>query len=137
MALNIDNCPRCGKIFAKGVRDICPACVKEVDEEYERCVEYLRENRGSTIKELSDAVDVSVKQITRFIREGRISLYNAPNLAYPCEVCGILIREGSLCDSCRGRLQKDVNRATELERQKKLQEQLRKQALTYKFNENK
>ena len=132
MAMNIANCPRCGKIFAMGLREICPACVKEVDAEYDRCVKYLRENRGTTINELSAAVEVSVKQITRFIREGRISLYNAPNMAYPCEICGILIREGTICDGCRTRLQKDVNRAKDLDRQKEEEERLRKQAITYK-----
>ena len=135
VGINIANCPRCGKIFAKGIRDICPACYQQVEQEYERCVKYLRENRGTTINELSDAVNVSVKQITRFIREGRISLYNAPNMSYPCEVCGILIREGGMCDACRARLQQDVNRVKELDKQKLELERLRKQAMTYKTKE--
>ena len=76
--------------------------------EYQTCAEYLRENKGANIQELSDATDVSIKQITKFIREGRISVENAPNLMYPCEVCGNLIREGHMCDSCRARLTKDL-----------------------------
>ena len=135
MAMNIANCPRCGKIFARGLRDICPACMKEVDEEYELCVKFLRENKGSTIHELSDATNVSVRQITRFIREGRISLFNAPNMSYPCEVCGLLIREGGMCDACRARLQSDVNKAKEHDRKKQEEDRLRKQALTYKSKE--
>lgn len=136
MAMNISNCPRCGKIFAKGMRDLCPACIKEVDAEYERCVKFLRENKGATIKELSDAVDVTVKQITKFIREGRISLYNAPNLSYPCEICGVLIREGGMCDACRTRLANDVNKAKELTLQHRQEEQARRAAQTYRMNKN-
>jgi len=133
MGLNIANCPKCGKIFAKGLKDICPACAKEVDAEYERCVTFLRENRGTTINDLSEAVDVSVKQITKFIREGRISLYNAPNLSYPCEVCGVLIREGGMCDVCRQRLAKDMNMAKEQDQQRKDQERALREALTYRI----
>ncbi|MNN44105.1 hypothetical protein D3C76_1159000 [compost metagenome] len=28
-------------------------------------------------------------------------------MMYPCEVCGVLIREGTMCDSCRNRLTRD------------------------------
>lgn len=130
--MKIDYCPRCGKIFAKGIRDICPACVKEVEEEYERCVAYLREHKGANITELSEATEVPVKQITKFIREGRISLHNAPNLMYPCEVCGILIREGLMCDRCRNRLKTDMRNAEDLEQKRKEAEQRMREALTYK-----
>jgi hypothetical protein len=79
-----------------------------MEQEYQICVDYLRENKGANIQELSDATEVSIKTITKFIREGRISIENAPNMMYPCEVCGTLIREGHMCDSCRTRLTKDL-----------------------------
>ncbi|MFD1953944.1 TIGR03826 family flagellar region protein [Paenibacillus thailandensis] len=107
--MNVDNCPRCGRLFAKNLREFCPNCIREIDKQYEKCADYLRENKGATIVELSEAVDVSIRQITKFIREGRISLMNAPNLSYPCEVCGTLIRESHICDNCRKRLEKDIS----------------------------
>lgn len=107
----MDNCPRCGKLFIKNVRGICQNCIKEIEIEYERCVKHIRENKGIHMHELSEATEVSVKQITTFIREGRISIANAPNMTYPCEVCGIPIREGHMCDSCRTRLTKDLHQA--------------------------
>lgn len=125
MALNIANCPKCGKIFAKGIHNICPACVKQIEEEYEVCLKYLRDNRGATIADLSESTKVSIRQITKFIREGRISLLDAPNLTYPCEMCGILIREGHICEGCRKRLAKDVDVAKEEERRKLEQERSR------------
>ncbi|MDO7906559.1 flagellar protein [Paenibacillus sp. JX-17] len=109
--MNVGNCPRCGKLYALNFKNMCPDCIKGVEKEYERCVEYLREKRGADIQELSDAVEVSIKQITIFIREGRISMKDAPNLMYPCEVCGTLIREGNMCQSCRARLTKDLAQA--------------------------
>jgi flagellar operon protein (TIGR03826 family) len=113
MNLNIANCPRCGRIFSKGIRDVCINCQKEIEQEYTRCVEFLRDNRGATIYEVSDATGVSVRQITRFIREGRISMMNMQNLSYPCESCGTLIRQGNLCEECRNRLTKQVKKVTE------------------------
>jgi len=90
---------------------LCQVCIKELEHEYEICVNYLRENKGTNIQELSDATGISIKEITRFIREGRISIANAPNMMYPCEVCGTLIRDGHMCDSCRSRLRKDLTNA--------------------------
>lgn len=111
--MNLDNCPRCGRLFVKNLMGLCQPCIKDLEHEYEICVKYLRENRGTNIQELSDATEISIKEITRFIREGRISIANAPNMMYPCEVCGTLIRDGHMCDSCRNRLRKDLTNAAQ------------------------
>ncbi|SDF86980.1 flagellar operon protein TIGR03826 [Fontibacillus panacisegetis] len=107
MGMNLGNCPRCGRLYALNFRDICPSCIKDIELEYEKCLKYLREEKTATIQEVSDATEVSIKQITKFIKEGRISIANNPNMMYPCEVCGVLIREGTMCDSCRNRLTRD------------------------------
>ncbi|MFD0957909.1 TIGR03826 family flagellar region protein [Paenibacillus chungangensis] len=117
--MNLDNCPRCGKLFAKNIRDVCQVCLRDIDKEYEKCATYLRENKGAMITELSDQTGVSIRQITKFIREGRISMMDAPNLSYPCESCGVLIRESHLCDACRKRLTKDTRRMLDDEQTKK------------------
>ncbi|OCT13214.1 flagellar protein [Paenibacillus pectinilyticus] len=114
--MNVANCPRCGKIFVKGFVELCPNCMKEQELHYEKCVKYLRENKGVNINELSEATGVGIKQISKFIREGRISIYNAPNMSYPCEMCGTLIRENTICESCRQKLVKDVRNNEEDER---------------------
>jgi flagellar operon protein (TIGR03826 family) len=118
MSMNVANCPRCGKIFVKGFNDVCPNCMKDLEQQYEKCVTYLRKNRGATINEVSETTEVSMKQIIKFIREGRISIMNAPNMAYPCEVCGTLIRENPICEPCRGKLAKDVRNNAEDEQRK-------------------
>jgi flagellar operon protein (TIGR03826 family) len=109
--VNLVYCPRCNKLFAKGFREICNNCHNELEKDYERCIEYLRLHKGINIQQLSDETEIGIGQITKWLREGRISLFNAPNMSYPCEVCGILIRESNMCDSCRARLQRDVKDA--------------------------
>ena len=109
--MNLGNCPRCGKLYALNFRDMCSDCLKGIEVEYQDCAQYLRESKGATIHEVSEATGVSIRQITKFIREGRISIANAPNLSYPCEVCGTLIRESNMCESCRTRLTKELRSA--------------------------
>lgn len=109
--MDITYCPKCGKLFSKGFREVCNNCHAQQEKDYERCVDHLRKNRGLDITQLSEDMEISIKQITKWIREGRISLLDAPNLSYPCESCGILIRDGHLCDGCRARLQRDVKNA--------------------------
>jgi flagellar operon protein (TIGR03826 family) len=130
--MNVENCPRCGKIFAKNFRDVCPNCMREIDKEYENCANYLRENKGATIIELSEATEVSIKQITKFIREGRISMINAPNLSYPCESCGTLIRDSHICDICRARLDKDKRNMLEDIANKEARMRQQKNSVVYK-----
>lgn len=110
---NIDNCPRCGRIYVKNQYGVCISCFKEIEQEYDRCSKYLRENRGCTLQELSEATEVSIKQITKFIREGRIAISTAPNMSYPCEVCGDPIRESNMCSNCRERLNRDIGHLKE------------------------
>ncbi|MBD0384186.1 TIGR03826 family flagellar region protein [Paenibacillus sedimenti] len=131
MSMNVANCPRCGKIFVKGFMDVCPNCKKEIEQQYEKCLKYLRDNRGATVQELTEATEVSIKQITKFIREGRISIMNAPNMSFPCEVCGTLIRENTMCDPCRTKLVKDVRNNAEDQRRS---EELKKQEGKVSFN---
>ena len=119
---NIGNCPRCGKIYAVNPKGICPVCVVQVDEEYQRCADYLRENKQTNIYDLSDATKVTVKQITQFIREGRISIADFPNIGYPCESCGTPIPEGRLCKDCRDRLEVGFKRALDSHSEQKTEE---------------
>lgn len=112
------NCSRCDALFVQAVRDICPKCYQAVEQEYELCARFLRkrENRGSTIYQVSEATGVSVKQITKFIKEGRISVAGNPQLGYPCESCGtVMIRTGTLCESCIKNLKHEITQQQEVD----------------------
>lgn len=126
MSLNVANCDRCGKVYVKNNYGMCTNCIKDLEAEYEKCLKFLRENRSCTIQELSDETGVDMKQIVKFIREGRISIRNHPNMAYECDICGTSIRTNNICDDCRTRLTKDLEHLQEDEgRKKDLEEQQR------------
>jgi flagellar operon protein (TIGR03826 family) len=122
------NCTRCDTLFVKTVRDVCQKCYQEIEAEYDKCAKYLRkrENRGANIHQVSEATGVSIRQITRFIKEGRISIEGNPNMGYPCENCGILIRSGSMCDACVEDFKRMI--AQQLEVDKRLAEEKRRRA---------
>ncbi|WP_274362502.1 TIGR03826 family flagellar region protein [Paenibacillus thermotolerans] len=123
MGLGIANCPKCGKIYAKNPRNMCPDCYKQIEDQFAKCVKYLRENRRCSLKELSDGTGVSTSMISNFIREGRISIAEFPNMSYDCEVCGAAIREGHLCEACRTKLSRDLQNMKEIERKRAAQPQ--------------
>lgn len=123
MQVKLEYCPRCDKLFAKGFNDICQACIKEIDQEYERCAEYLKKNRGLTMQQLSEATEVSVRQITRFVREGRISISSLPNMSYGCDTCGVPIREGHMCINCKQRLASDIKQQQTIDARTRTQEE--------------
>jgi flagellar operon protein (TIGR03826 family) len=127
MSLNLANCPKCGKLYAKNIRNLCPACVKEIEDLFQSCIDYLRKHRKCTLAELSEGAGVTKGMIANFIREGRISIGDFPNLTYECEVCGTNIREGHLCESCRVRLNKDLQNIKEDERKAALRQNFQQQ----------
>lgn len=116
MSLNqLSNCPKCGKIFIKALRDVCLECFKIEEEEYLKVATFLRnpKNKNVTISETSEATEVSIKQITKFIRQGRVSLRGLPNMGYPCESCGQITQEGNLCTDCRHKFASSVKKMQE------------------------
>lgn len=119
MALGkLANCVRCDALFVKTVRDVCPKCSQEIEAEYDKCAKFLRkrENRGANIHQVSEETGVSIKQITRFIKEGRISIEGNPNMDYPCENCGLLIRVGSMCDACARDFKRTIDQQLEVDK---------------------
>lgn len=135
---NLSNCSRCDALFVRVARDICPKCYQEVEKEYEICAKFLRkrENRGSNIHQVSKATGVSVKQITKFIKEGRISVDGNPELGYPCESCGFLIRKGNICESCMRGLKHDITQDLAVEKRLEEQEKAQEMVAAYRRKQN-
>ncbi|WP_128896371.1 TIGR03826 family flagellar region protein [Longirhabdus pacifica] len=106
--MQLANCPRCGKLFGKGVRSICSQCVSKIEKQYDLCWEYLNEHPNATIVELSSETKVTISQIEQFITEGRLSIRDNPNMGYPCDMCGGIIRGGKVCKDCSDRLKTEV-----------------------------
>ncbi len=121
---DILNCPRCNKIFVKNLRDVCTDCYREEENDYQTVHQFVRkrDNRMASIIEVEQETGVDKTLIYKFIRQGRIHLASFPNLAYPCESCGKMIREGRICGECKGNITSGVERA---DREKEFQNRKR------------
>jgi flagellar operon protein (TIGR03826 family) len=111
--MSLANCPNCGNLFVKNpFRDICESCYREEEEAFEKVYRFLRkrENRMATMAQIVDATGVKESLLMKFIKSGRLKLAQFPNLGYPCDRCGKLIREGRLCANCS----KDLNKQLEM-----------------------
>jgi len=109
--VDIGNCSKCGKmIIVTPVNDLCVDCLKEEEEAFEKVSKFLKkkENRRASMEEVVEATGVEEELIYKFIRKGRIQLVHFPNLGYPCEICGKIIRTGKLCDDCSKNLQSEL-----------------------------
>jgi flagellar operon protein (TIGR03826 family) len=116
------NCPRCGRLFVKhSIRDVCEQCYKEEEALFEKVYQFLRkrENRTATMAQVVEATGVSESLITKWIKIGRLQLVHFPNLGYPCESCGTMIREGQLCPKCRTKLQRELKQFEEEKQQQR------------------
>jgi flagellar operon protein (TIGR03826 family) len=104
----VANCPGCGKVFQKNLRNLCMDCVKSLEGEFDICFNYLRSNRKATTNQLSADTGVPEQRIISWIKDKRLPAIDYPNLTYPCNSCGGPIRQESICYSCRSRLTKEI-----------------------------
>ncbi|MDR1638696.1 MAG: MerR family transcriptional regulator [Clostridiales bacterium] len=98
--MEVCNCPRCGKIFTKIKAPLCPACMVEEEKGFERIKEYMEENSGCNISELSEETGVSVKKIISYIHEGRLETTKGMQGDVRCQSCNKPITIGRFCASC-------------------------------------
>lgn len=98
--MNAMNCARCGKVFSSGGKSICPNCTKLEEDIFKVVKEYIQSNPGSNMAQVSRETGVSIKRLTRYIREGRLEATRGMKGEVKCESCGKELLRGKFCDSC-------------------------------------
>ncbi|WEK52955.1 MAG: hypothetical protein P0Y55_10125 [Candidatus Cohnella colombiensis] len=114
--LNVANCPKCGKIFQRNIRNLCQSCSTEEDTHLKVLEQQLLRNRQLSNAELSSKVAIPEDKIRYLIRSGKLRLHDYPNLADSCDNCEAPIRKGTLCLSCSTKIQNDIEYAIEQDR---------------------
>ncbi|MDD6057336.1 MAG: flagellar protein [Clostridiales bacterium] len=100
--MEVMSCKGCGRLFNfVGGTPLCEACKRKLEEKFQEVKQYLRDNPGATIAQVSEEMDVAVKQIKQWIREERLALSDATVDGIVCEHCGIPIKTGRFCDKCK------------------------------------
>ncbi|OJF17250.1 MAG: hypothetical protein A6D91_10470 [Bacillaceae bacterium G1] len=100
-------------MFVRVAKDICPRCVQEIEQEFLKCHDYLRDHPGATVIEIHEGTGVSIKQIEEFVKEGRFQFARGEHLDYSCERCGRRIKKGRFCNVCKKELFQEFSQLTD------------------------
>lgn len=109
--MNVRNCSRCGKIYAYDGFNICTQCRREDEKDFKKIKEYIDENPGAAIAEVSEETQVDTRKIMDFLRQGRLEIEDEANLILPCERCGAAIKTGRFCEKCTMEMQKEFKQS--------------------------
>lgn len=103
--MEIISCKNCGRLFnyMQGDR-VCPECIKKMDEKFAEVKKYVRDNPRVDINVLSSEMDVSIRQIKRWIREERLCFTDESPIGLNCENCGKTIKTGRYCKACKDQM---------------------------------
>lgn len=111
--MDIRNCKICGKLFnyVPGGYMLCPSCEKTLEEKFQEVKQFVTDNPGANINEVSEKMDITVSQIKRWIREERLTFSQDSMVMLDCERCGAPIRSGRFCTKCKEGLQNQLSNA--------------------------
>lgn len=111
--MDVRTCKNCGKLYnyLGAITPFCPICMKLLDEKYEECKKFIKENPGTNIQEVSDATECSIKMIKQWVREEKLTFTEGSVVGIECEACGANILTGRFCNECKGRLQQNLQNA--------------------------
>ncbi len=104
----LSNCRRCGTLFSAGSIHFCPECIKKEDESLREASDWIRDNPGRTINDLSEGTGIKLRQILKWVRQKRITLGDKIDASL-CKRCGELVFSEVLCDRCKLSLSHDIN----------------------------
>ncbi len=120
--MELTNCANCNTLFVKSkFRDVCDACYKEEETKFDIVYKYIRKaaNRTATMQQVVDGTGVEEELLIKFVKKGRLRLSQFPNLGYPCEKCGTMIKEGRICGNCTNLIRADLAEVDKEEQRKR------------------
>lgn len=85
-------------------QQICAACKEKLEEKFSQVKDYIREHETAAMKEISEANDISVKQLKQWVREERLTFSEKSAVGIECESCGAMIRTGRFCEKCKNQM---------------------------------
>lgn len=109
--MDLRNCSKCGRVFSYKGSQVCSRCASSDEDDFKKVKEYLYDNPGATVTEVSEETGVTEKQVLRYLRESRIEIREADNYLLDCERCGVPIKSGRFCDKCVSNLTKEFKSA--------------------------
>lgn len=109
--MQLKICKQCGRMFeALTSSDVCPKCLLDSKEAFERVRAYLREYPGTPITIVSEETGIPIYAIENFLRHERIEISPDSPVMLACNKCGKLINTGLYCDECSKSIRADLQK---------------------------
>ncbi len=136
--MEVKTCRNCGKLFNYLGRatPLCPACMKALEEKFQVVKEYIRDNPGANIQQVSDGTEVSAKIIKQWVREERLTFAEGSGVGLECENCGASILTGRFCANCKNKVANDINGILQANKPKPVEEKKRDTSAKMRFLDN-
>lgn len=102
--MEVRNCKQCGRLYnyiGGSYKSLCPSCIRALEGKFAEVKEYIEENSSATMVEISEACDVTTRQIEQWVREERLCFSDDSPIGIECESCGAMIKSGKYCNSCK------------------------------------
>ncbi len=110
--MDVRTCKSCKRIFNYlSGPVICPACVEKLEEKFKEVKDFIRENPHSSLQDVSEAKEVSVKQLKTWVREERLKFSDDSPVGIECMNCGAMIKYGKYCEACKGKMINNLSHA--------------------------
>ena len=109
--MDIRNCRVCGKMFQYVGQPICPNCMKAMEDKLQEVKKYINEHDHVSVREVSEELGVTVKQIHRWIKEDRLMFAPGVDTGVVCTKCGMPVESGTLCKRCKESLKEALTDA--------------------------
>lgn len=135
--MNVKNCRSCGRIFnyISGL-PICPQCREKTEAQYLIARDYVRDNKGCSIKQLSKECEIDENLIRQWVREERLVFDTESGIGVSCEKCGVAIPSGRLCNKCKLELMNGLQAAGRQPQAPKAQERQTRENPRMRFLDN-
>lgn len=108
--MDVRVCRSCKKMFQHVAGpDICPRCKQKEEDMFVVVKDYLRENPGASMVQVSTETDVPASLIEKFLRQGRLEVTPDSPIGLTCEICGRKISSGRYCSECNNSLKNELH----------------------------
>jgi len=100
----LGTCKSCSIVTVNRIEDYCFTCAFDQVDHFKIAKTYLYLNPRVTVKALSEATGISVLEINRYVKEGRLDIsdeVSQVNKEKICLDCGQVIDYGNLCLFCK------------------------------------
>lgn len=87
-----------------------------MDEKFVEVKKYVYDHPKIGINELAEEMEVSIRQIKRWVKEERLCFSEDSPVGIECENCGTLIKTGRFCKECKGKLSNGLKDAAGMNR---------------------